>query len=150
MENRPPGMNTTWGRAIMKSLSRLNVLIVRATGGRLGTRLGSLPVGLLNHVGRTSGRPRTTPLIFMRDGANLVVVASQGGLPENPQWYRNLMADPMVSFEADGIKHDVRARTASLDEKAVLWPRLVELYSDYASYQRWAERDIPVVILEPR
>ncbi len=150
MKNQPAGMDTAWGRGIMKGLSRLNVLLVRATGGRVGTRLGRLPVGLLNHVGRKSGKPRTTPLIYLRHGDDLVVVASQGGLPEDPQWYRNAMAAPDVTFEADGVRHQVRARTATPAEKTDLWPLLVALYADYASYQSWTDRDIPVVILEPR
>lgn len=154
MNRKPPGLDSDHARWIIKRLSGLNVWLIRRTGGRLGSRLptpsGWVPVGLLNHVGRSSGLPRTTPLIYLRDGERLVVVASQGGRPEHPQWYRNLQATPDVSIQLRGRRHPVRARTASAAEKAALWPRLLELYADYASYQSWTDRDIPVVILEPR
>lgn len=154
MKNQPKGFDTPRGRAIMKWLSHLNVRLYRLTRGRVGGSLitpsGRVPVGLLHHVGRKSGRELTTPLVTLIDGERFVVVASQGGLPENPQWYLNLRAQPDVVFEFRGTRSPVRARTARTDEKAVLWPRLVELYDGYADYQRWTERDIPVVLLEPR
>lgn len=154
MKNQPKGFNTTRGRAIMKHLSRLNVKLYRLSRGRIGGSLptpsGPVPVGLLTHIGRKTGRELITPLVTLVDGPRFVVVASQGGLPENPQWYRNLLVHPDVTFEFRGARTPVRAHTASTDEKAVLWPRLVELYADYANYQRWTDRDIPVVILEPR
>lgn len=138
----------------MKRLSQLNVKLYQLTRGRVGGTLptpsGRVPVGLLHHVGRKSGRRLITPLVTLVDGERFIVVASQGGLPENPQWYRNLVARPEVEFDFRGRCTPVTARTATIDEKAVLWPRLVELYADYASYQRWTDRDIPVVILQPR
>ena len=154
MKHQPKGFNTPRGRAIMKYLSRFNVKLYQLSGGRIGGSLptpsGPVPVGLLHHVGRTSGRRLITPLVTMVDEDRFVVVASQGGLPENPQWYRNLLAEPDVSFEFRGITTPVTAHTATTDEKTVLWPRLVDLYADYANYQRWTERDIPVVVLTPR
>ena len=84
------------------------------------------------------------------DCRDIVVVASQGGLPEDPQWYRNLQAGPAVDYEFRGRRVPVTARTADADERAELWPRLVDLYAGYADYQRWTEREIPVVILERR
>lgn len=154
MKNQPKGFDTPRGRAIMKWLSSFNVRLYRLTRGRVGGSLptpsGRVPVGLLHHVGRKSGRDLVTPLVTLVDGGRFVVVASQGGLPENPQWYRNLQVHPDVRFEFRGSVTPVRAHTASSDEKAVLWPRLVEMYADYANYQRWTSRDIPVVVLEPR
>jgi deazaflavin-dependent oxidoreductase (nitroreductase family) len=154
MKNQPKGFDTPRGRKIMKALSSFNVKLYRLSKGRIGGSLptpsGRVAVGLLHHVGRKSGRELSTPLVTMVDGERFVVVASQGGLPENPQWYRNLLAQPEVSYEFRGTTTPVRARTASSDEKAVLWPRLVEMYADYANYQRWTDRDIPVVILDPR
>lgn len=154
MKDMPKGFDTPRGRAIMKWLSRFNVRVYQLTRGRVGGSLptpsGRVPVGLLHHVGRKSGRDLVTPLVTLVDGGRFVVVASQGGLPEDPQWYRNLQVKPDVRFEFRGSVTNVRAHTAGSDEKAVLWPRLVEMYADYASYQRWTDREIPVVVLEPR
>jgi deazaflavin-dependent oxidoreductase (nitroreductase family) len=106
---------------------------------------------LLDHRGRKSGKQFTTPLLFLADGARLVLVASQGGRADNPQWYANLVAHPetTVQLRGEGVRR-VRARTASSQERALLWPRLVELYADFENYQSWTTREIPVVILDPR
>ena len=77
-------------------------------------------------------------------------MASQGGLPHDPQWYRNLLAHPDTQVQIRSEVRDVRARTASPEERARLWPLLVEVYADFANYQRWTEREIPVVVLSPR
>jgi deazaflavin-dependent oxidoreductase (nitroreductase family) len=110
-----------------------------------------VPTLLLEHVGRTSGRSYTTPLLYLADGPDLVVVASQGGLPRNPQWYANLLSNPdtTVRLAREGARR-VRAREAVGEERERLWPRLVELYADFAKYQAWTERTIPVMVLEPR
>lgn len=154
MKDQPKGFDTPFGRGVMRRLSQLNVHLYRLTRGRVGGSLptpsGRVPVGLLHHTGRTTGQPRTTPLVTLVDGDSFVVVASQGGLPENPQWYRNLQAGPEVDFEFRGRRVPVTARTAEGQERAQLWPRLVDLYADYASYQRWTEREIPVVVLDPQ
>jgi deazaflavin-dependent oxidoreductase (nitroreductase family) len=92
---------------------------------------------------------RTTPLLFLPDGDRVVVVASQGGLPKNPQWYLNVRANPEVTVQVRGEVRPMRARTATPEERAVLWPRLVELYADFDSYQSWTDREIPVVVCEP-
>lgn len=78
------------------------------------------------------------------------MVASQGGRPEHPQWYRNLVAGPEVTIRIGRERRPVCARTARPEEKARLWPGLVELYADFASYQSWTDREIPVVVLSPR
>ena len=115
-------------------------------------RAGRKPVQtlLLDHVGRPSGRQFTTPLLYLVDGPDIVVVGSQGGLPKDPQWYRNLKATPDTRIQIKSVIRDVRARTADPAERAALWPRLVELYADFDSYANWTDREIPVVILEPR
>jgi len=141
----------------MKWMSQVNVWLYRATSGRVGGkwRVGSafprgVPVCLLTTRGRKSGALRTTPLLFLRDGERIVLVGSQGGLPKHPQWYLNLSADPEVEIQIGGQVRPLRARTASPAERAELWPRLVELYRDFASYQSWTDREIPVVVCEPR
>lgn len=108
-----------------------------------------VPVCLLTHTGRRPGKEFTTPLLFLRDGDDVVVVASQGGLPTHPQWYRNVVATPEVVVQVRGDVRRMAARTADPAERAALWPRLVELYADFETYQAWTDREIPVVVCSP-
>ena len=154
---RPKGLDSPVVPRIIKVMSRANVWVYRRKRGRIGgtLRVGAalrkpVPVLLLDHVGRTSGTTYTTPLLYLVDGPDLVVVASQGGLPKDPQWYRNLLAHPDTTVQVRAERRDVRARTATPEERAALWPRLVDLYADFDSYQSWTDRVIPVVVLEPR
>jgi F420H(2)-dependent quinone reductase len=157
-EERPEGLDSPATAKIIKHMARAQVRVFQLTGGRIGSkwRIGAgfrkpVPTLLLDHVGRRSGTAFTTPLLYLEDGPNLVIVASQGGLPRNPQWYPNLVAHPdtTVHIRKEGVRR-VRAHTADPDERAELWPRLVELYADFAKYAKWTEREIPVVVLEPR
>jgi deazaflavin-dependent oxidoreductase (nitroreductase family) len=105
----------------------------------------------LHTIGRTSGQTRTTMLTSpVNDGTRVVLVASKGGDDRDPQWYRNLTANPDVEVVIGGATRKMRARTASPEEKAALWPDIVAAYKYYDSYQKRADRDIPVVICEPR
>ena len=155
---RPSGLDSPVTAKAIKYMARGQVAAFRATNGRIGSRwrIGAgfrrpVPTLLLDHVGRKSGTRFTTPLLYLEDGTDLVVVASQGGLPKDPQWLRNLVAHPdtTVRLRGEGVRR-VRARVADADERAVLWPRLVALYADFAKYAAWTEREIPVVVLEPR
>ena len=110
--------------------------------------LGS-EVLLLNSVGRKSGQKRTTPLLYLRDGEEYVIVASKGGSPKHPAWYHNLKANPRTTIEVGNRKVPVRAGEANPEERARLWPKLVEMYPSFESYQRKTEREIPIIILEP-
>jgi len=157
-EERPEGLDSPVTVKVIKYMAKAQVRVFKLTNGRVGSkwRIGAgfrkpVPTLLLDHVGRKSGTTFTTPLLYLEDGPNLVIVASQGGLPKNPQWYPNLVAHPDVTVRVrkEGVRR-VRARTADSDERAELWPRLVELYADFAKYAKWADREIPVVILEPR
>ncbi len=141
----------------MKYAAKAQVWCYRRTNGRVGGtwRVGSafrkpVPVLLLDHVGRKSGTKFTTPLLYLDDGPDLVVVASQGGMATNPQWYRNLLAAPDTQVQVGAELRRVHARVAAEGERAALWPRLVELYADFDNYAAWTDRVIPVVILEPR
>lgn len=157
-DDAPPGLDSALTKTAIKYLARLQVRVFRATDGRIGSRwrIGAgfrkpVPTLLLEHRGRRSGRLFTTPLLYLRDGADLVVVASQGGLPTNPQWFANLQAQPDTVVDLPrqrGVR--VHARVADPAERAALWPRLVALYADFARYAQWTDREIPVVILEPR
>jgi deazaflavin-dependent oxidoreductase (nitroreductase family) len=132
-------------------MSRVNVWSFRLSGGRIGGRFRyGAPVLLLTTLGRKSGRRRTLPLIYLEEGKQLMVVASQGGVPTHPLWYHNLQANPDVQVEIGREVREMTARTATDDEKRRYWPRLVEIYPDYDDYQARTTRDIPVVVLYPR
>lgn len=102
---------------------------------------------ILTTTGRRTGEPRDKPLIYGRDGDSYVVVASYGGADEHPAWYRNLVEDPTVLVQVRGDRFTAKARTATAEEKARLWPVMVEAWPAYDGYQRKTDRDIPVVIL---
>lgn len=125
--------------------------LLKLTGGRYPkTILGMQPVEL-HTVGRKSGLRRSTMLTApILDEKRVVLVASKGGYQENPDWYKNLEANPDVEITINDETKPMRARTASPEEKSELWPTIVATYKGYAGYQRNTEREIPVVILEPR
>ncbi|MVZ99637.1 nitroreductase family deazaflavin-dependent oxidoreductase [Actinomadura sp. LD22] len=152
----PKGMDSPIVPKILKVMARLNIAAYRATGGRVGGtwRVGSafrkgVPICLLTTKGRKTGRPRTQPLLYMPDGERVIIVASQGGLPKHPLWYLNIRADPRVTIQVKRDVRRMRARTASSEERAALWPRLVSVYADFDKYQSWTDREIPVVICDP-
>ena len=154
---RPDQLDSPIIPKVMKYAGKVQVRVYRLTNGRVGGkwRIGAgwkkpVPTLLLDHVGRKSGKRFTTPLLYLLDGPDVVIVASQGGLPKNPQWYANLMAGPDTQVQIKGEVRRVHARTATAQERAALWPRLVELYADFDNYQSWTDREIPVVILSPR
>ena len=124
--------------------------LLRLTGGRFPKSvLGMRPVELRT-VGRKSGEWRSTLLSSpICEADRVVVVASKGGHADHPQWYKNLAVNPDVEITIEGVTRPMRARTASPDEKAQLWPQIVAAYKGYEGYQRNTDRDIPVVICEP-
>jgi deazaflavin-dependent oxidoreductase (nitroreductase family) len=153
---KPEGLDKPYVSKIIRLMSKVHVAVFRRTGGLLGSkwRVGSafpwgIPILLLTTIGRKSGQPRTAPLLFIEDGERVIVVASQGGLPKDPLWYKNLRANPDCEVQIKRRKIKMRARTASAEERDRLWPRLVAHYPDFASYETWTDRIIPVVILEP-
>ncbi|KIH98850.1 nitroreductase [Streptomonospora alba] len=121
----------------------------RATGGEEGHEWNGTTTLILTTTGRTSGEPRSTPLIYRTDGDAYVVVASYGGAPDHPQWYKNLQADPQVRVQVKAEEFRARARTATPGEKSRLWPYMAEVWPQYDEYQKSTDRDIPVVLLEP-
>lgn len=154
---RPPGLDSKWTVSFIKWMSKINVLLYRRTGGRLGSkwRVGSafprgLPVCLLTTTGRKSGEPRISPLLFLEDGDRIILVASQGGLPKHPMWYLNLRANPEVTVQVKSRVRPMSAHVADPEERARLWPRLVDMYPDFDNYQAWTDRTIPVVVCNPR
>ncbi len=130
----------------------LHTLVYRATGGRIGhTGPGFPTMLLLDHVGAKSAQRRTSPLLYFRDGEDVVLVASKGGYPKHPAWYHNLMVNPDTTVQIKSERLRVHARRATPAERERLWPLAVKQYGGYADYQaRSRGREIPLVILEPR
>ena len=110
---------------------------------------GLLPTLLLTTKGRRSGKPRALPLIYGTDGDGYVIIASKGGMPDHPLWYRNLEADPECDLMVGPKPVHARARFAQGEERERLWRAMVEIYPPYADYQKATERTIPVVVLDP-
>jgi len=125
--------------------------IYRATRGMIGHHVpGVGPMLLLDHSGAKSGKKRTCPLLYIRDGDDLVIVASKGGHPKNPAWYHNLRAHPDTEVQVGSERRKVRARVAEPEEHERLWPKAVATYGGYHGYQQRTNRTIPLVILERR
>ncbi len=135
----------------LKTMSGTHRAILRLSGGRLlGTTFG-MRVVELHTVGRVSGQPRSTMLTApVISESRVVLVASKGGDDRDPDWYRNLVANPQIELTIAGQRRPMLARRASAEEKAELWPVVVAAYRGYAAYQRRTDRDIPLVICEPR
>ena len=136
---------------IAKVVNTLHRSLFKATSGRIGGRIMGMPALILHTTGRKSGQPRTTMLTapIVEDG-RVVLVASYGGDDREPTWALNLRANPEVEVTMDGATKPMTAHVASAEEKAELWPRVTAAYKGYAGYQTKTERDIPLVILEPR
>lgn len=117
------------------------------TDGRSGHLWRGVPTLLLTTQGRKSGKWRRTALIYGQDGEDYIVVASRGGHAQHPSWYLNLRANPEVQVQVEADQFTARARTASAEEKARLWPLMVSIWPAYDDYQEKTAREIPVVIL---
>ncbi|YCK36485.1 nitroreductase family deazaflavin-dependent oxidoreductase [Actinomadura sp. ATCC 39365] len=120
----------------------------QATDGAEGHDWNNTTVLLLTTKGRNSGKPYTTPLIYQRFGDDFLVVASKGGDPEDPQWYKNLLAHPDVEVQVKGDRFKAHARTASEEEKPEMWRTMTSTWPQYDEYQEKTDRRIPVVVLE--
>lgn len=137
------------GATGLRWVGKLNTPLYRLSRGRLGGRVGRAPVLLLTTTGRRSGQPRTCPVVYLRDGEDLVVINTNAGNDRRPAWSLNLMADPAAEIEVGGRRSRVRARIAEGEERADLWRRHNEQYSGFDDYAERLERDISVFVLEP-
>jgi deazaflavin-dependent oxidoreductase (nitroreductase family) len=145
------GLKDSLTDTFMKSMNVAHRGLLFVSGGRLGGKIGSMPAVELHTVGRKSGERRSTMLTApIHADERYVLVASKGGDHRHPQWYLNLVADPDVELTVAGRTIEMTARTATADEKAELWPEIVAAYKGYEGYQRRTDRDIPIVICEPR
>ena len=127
-----------------------HVRVYRETDGARGYHWRGTTILLLTTTGRSSGEERTTPLIHRADDGRWVVIASKGGAPEHPAWYRNLEADPEATIQVEGDVVPVVATTAEGEERSRLWSMMTEVWPAYDEYQAKTEREIPVVVLGPR
>ena len=134
---------------LQRFITGFHTLLYRLTGGKIGGRMFNSPVLLLTTTGRKTGKQRVTPLLYVPDGANMVLIASNGGARAHPAWYLNLQAQPVTEVQVGRRKLRVRAADADPQERQRLWPKAVSAYSGYAGYQQRTEREIPVVILRP-
>lgn len=130
----------------------LHTLVYKASRGRIGHTAPGFPTMLLlDHVGAKSGTKRTSPLLYVKDGDNVVIVASKGGFPKHPAWFHNLKANPDTTVQIGSKRRAVHARVATPEERERLWPKAVKSYRGYRDYQARSQgREIPLVILEPR
>jgi deazaflavin-dependent oxidoreductase (nitroreductase family) len=125
-----------------------HVRVYQKTEGAHGYHWRGTTILLLSTTGRQSGQERTTPLIHRTDGDRWVVIASKGGAPEHPGWYRNLEANPEATIQVKEQRIRVRAHVAEGDERERLWKLMTENWPAYDDYQRKTTRQIPVVVLE--
>jgi deazaflavin-dependent oxidoreductase (nitroreductase family) len=152
-EKRPRPITETQTKVlkwIMTPFSRFNAWrYIRSKGKSMGTFLGR-DICVASMTGAKSGKRRDVPLMYVpyRDG--VILVASLGGAPKHPTWYYNLVKNPDIDVHVKGETLALRARQASPEEKAQVWPICCEHYPDYAIYQARTDRDIPVFICEPR
>ncbi len=121
-------------KVMLKAMVSVGVFLYRLTGGGIGGRVQSLPVLLLTTTGRKSGKTRTVPVGFLRDGSAYVIIASNAGLPQNPAWFLNLKSHPEATIQV---------------KRRELWARLMEVAPGYGRYQKRTPREVPVVILHP-
>src|SRR5215472_1745399 len=132
-------------KVMLKAMVSMGVFLYRLTGGVIGGSVQSLPVLLLTTTGRKSGKKRTVPLGFLRDGSAYVIIASYGGLPRNPVWFLNLQDHPQATIQVKKRQMQVQAETANPEQKRELWARLAEVAPGYANYQKRTSREIPMV-----
>jgi deazaflavin-dependent oxidoreductase (nitroreductase family) len=137
-------------RQFIKPFSGLNAFVYKLTGGRLMGSFQGRPVVLIEMKGAKSGKTRTIPLMYVPYKEGVIIVASQGGAPKSPVWYKNLVANPDIVAQYRGKKMKLRARQVDDEEKARVWPTCVEHYPPFEDYQKRTDRNIPVFVCEPR
>jgi deazaflavin-dependent oxidoreductase (nitroreductase family) len=144
------GLNSAKVGTAIKWMSKAQTWIFKKSGGKFGNKfLKGTEVGILTTIGRKSGEPRESPLLFLQEGQRIVLVASQGGRATNPMWYLNLVANPSVTFQTKDGHHTLTAREATDAERDEYWPKLDAMYADFANYRSYTDRKIPIIICDP-
>jgi deazaflavin-dependent oxidoreductase (nitroreductase family) len=154
MTTRQRDTTTTWRRIwwrrwFQRALTTLHIASYRATGGLIGHRVGPLPNLLLTTIGRRSGKPRTTALTYIRVDGLLGLIASNFGSRTAPQWYRNLQEHSEATVQLKRQRWAVRMRPAAPDEHERIWSAALTIWPAWAGYAKRAQRDIPIVVLDP-
>jgi deazaflavin-dependent oxidoreductase (nitroreductase family) len=132
----------------MNSFNQNLIAEFRATGGKVTGQFAGRPLLLLTSTGAKSGQPRTMPLVYTKDGDNLVIIASKGGADSNPDWYYNLVANPEATIELPGEEFKVRARETADEERRRLYDAQAALMPAFADYEKKTSREIPLFVLE--
>ncbi len=133
------GNPNDWNKAIIAEF--------RANAGKVGGQFAGKPLALLHTVGARSGQPRINPVACMKDGDRYFIIASKGGAPENPDWYYNVVANPLVTIEYGAETFKARATVATEPERTRLYNRMAADRPTFAAYQTKTTRTIPVIIL---
>jgi len=136
------------GRWLLRLVTRVHRAVYLSTRGTIGGRLLWIRILLLNHVGRKTGRLRRTPLLYVKNGDDWVIVASNAGSDKHPAWLHNLADRPIARIQVGREEVEVNWRKAAPDETEALWRKLTRAYPFYPAYRRRANREIPVVVLE--
>jgi deazaflavin-dependent oxidoreductase (nitroreductase family) len=144
------GFSKALGARGLRATGRLNVPLYKLSGGRIGGRLGRAPILLITTVGRRSGKPRTAPVLYMRDGDRLIVIGSNAGNQRPPAWALNLEANPEAKVQVGRRRTQVRARIADGAEHDDLWRRMNDQFGGFDLYRDRTSRDIRLFVLEPR
>jgi deazaflavin-dependent oxidoreductase (nitroreductase family) len=142
-------LTVLFDRLIGRRSYKIHRFLYRHSGGRIGHRTLAGPMLLLTTVGRKTGQSRTTPLLYLADGAAFVVVGSNAGRPQPPAWVLNLTATPAVDLQVGRRKLQAEARLLSGPEKEAMWPRLVAQYKGWGDYRQRTDRELAVVSLRP-
>lgn len=132
---------------MFKLILKIAVYLYNVSGGRIGGKMGKMPVLLLTTTGRKTGKQRTLPLIYIMDGSAYVITASAGGADKHPGWFFNIRSNPQVVIQVKDTQIKVTAEIAGPEKKSELWARLVAVAPNFAGYQKRTSRDIPMVIL---
>jgi deazaflavin-dependent oxidoreductase (nitroreductase family) len=143
-------LSNSLGARGLRWTGKFNVPIYRATGGRIGGRVGRAPVLLLTTTGRKSGQPRTAPVLYLADGENVILINTNAGNAKIPAWSLNLTANPEAEIELGRKRRPVRARIAEGEERADLWHKSNVQYAGFDDYEAKLNREISVFVLEPR
>jgi F420H(2)-dependent quinone reductase len=134
----------------IRLIGRLHTWLWKLTGGRLGNLFGRAPFLMLITRGRKTGRERTTPVLYLQHGADLIIVGSFGGNDMHPAWYLNLENRPEAEVIINGERRRLFAHKVSPEEKETIWPRLITMYPNFAIYQQRTRREIPLLRLSDR
>ena len=134
---------------MLKLILKVMIFLYNVSGGRIGGKMGKVPVLLLTTTGRKTGKQRTLPLVYIMDGSAYVITASAGGADKHPGWFFNIRSNPQATIQVKDKHIKVTAEIAGPEKKPELWARLVEVAPNFAGYQKRTSREIPMVILHP-